>query len=79
MNLVGDIARIYMFIVIARTISTWFPISPGSPFIPVVDFLYKATEPVFAPIRRALPTMGPIDFTPTVVLIGLIVIQNLGL
>jgi YggT family protein len=78
MNLVGDIARIYMFIVIARTISTWFPISPGSPFIPVVDFLYKATEPVFAPIRRALPTMGPIDFTPTVVLIGLIVIQNLG-
>jgi YggT family protein len=75
---VGDIARIYMFIVIARTISTWFPISPGSPFIPVVDFLYKATEPVFAPIRRALPTMGPIDFTPTVVLIGLIVIQNLG-
>ena len=74
----GDIARIYMFIVIARTISTWFPISPGSPFIPVVDFLYKATEPVFAPIRRALPTMGPIDFTPTVVLIGLIVIQNLG-
>ena len=78
MNLVGDIARIYMFIVIARTISTWFPIAPGSPFIPVVDFLYKATEPVFAPIRRALPTMGPIDFTPTVVLIGLIVIQNLG-
>jgi YggT family protein len=78
MNLVGNIARIYMFIVIARSISTWFPISSGSPFLPLVDFLYKATEPVFTPIRRVLPTMGPIDFTPTVVLIGLLVIQNLG-
>ena len=78
MGLVCTIANIYVLIVVARAISTFFPISSGSPFLPVVDFLYKATEPVFAPIRRALPTMGPIDFTPTVVLIGLIVIQNLG-
>ena len=77
MNLVGVIARAYMFIVIARTISTWFPISPGSPFLPLVDFLYKATEPVFTPIRRVLPTMGPFDFTPLVVLIGVQVIARI--
>ena len=38
--------------------------------MPVVGFLYKVTEPVFAPIRRVLPTIGPFDFTPLVVLIG---------
>ena len=78
MGLVCAIANIYVLIVVARAISTFFPISSGSPFLPLVDLLYKATEPVFAPIRRVLPTMGPIDFTPTVVLIGLLVIQNLG-
>ena len=60
MGLVCTIANIYVLIVVARAISTFFPISSGSPFLPVVDFLYKATEPVFTPIRRVLPTMGPL-------------------
>jgi YggT family protein len=77
MGLVCTIANFYVLIVIARTISTFFPISSGSPLLPVVDFLYKATEPVFAPIRRVLPTMGPFDFTPVVVIIGVNVIARI--
>jgi YggT family protein len=77
MGLVCAIANIYVLIVIARTISTFFPISSGSPLLPVVDFLYKATEPVFAPIRRVLPTVGPFDFTPVVVIIGVNVIARI--
>ena len=77
MGLVCAIANIYVLIVIARTISTFFPISSGSPLLPVVDFLYKATEPVFAPIRRVLPAVGPFDFTPVVVIIGVNVIARI--
>ena len=77
MGLICAIANIYVLIVIARTISTFFPISSGSPFLPVVDFLYKSTEPVFAPIRRVLPTVGPFDFTPVVVIIGVNIIARI--
>ena len=77
MGLICAAANIFGFIVIARSISTFFPISPGSPYLPLVDFLYKATEPVFTPIRRVLPTMGPFDFTPLVVLLGVQVIARL--
>jgi YggT family protein len=77
MGLICAIANIYVLIVIARTISTFFPISSGSPFLPVVDFLYKATEPVFAPIRRVLPTVGPFDFTPVVVIIGVNIVARI--
>ena len=77
MGLICALANIYVLIVIARTISTFFPISSGSPLLPVVDFLYKATEPVFAPIRRVLPTVGPFDFTPVVVIIGVNVIARI--
>jgi YggT family protein len=70
MNLICAVANIYVLIVVARAISTWFPISPGSPFVSVVGFLYNVTEPVFAPIRRVLPTLGSFDLTPVVVIIG---------
>jgi YggT family protein len=29
-------------------------------------FLFEATEPILAPIRRALPSTGMIDFSPIV-------------
>lgn len=76
MNIVCAIANIYVLIVVARAISTFFPISSGSAFSPVVGLLFKATEPVFAPIRRVLPTLGPFDFTPLVVLIGVQVLAR---
>ena len=79
MGLICAIADVYVLIVVARAISTFFPISSGSPFLPVVDFLYKATEPVFTPIRRVLPTVGPFDFTPLVVIIGVnVIVRILG-
>ena len=77
MGLICAIANIYVLIVVARAISTFFPISSGSPFLPIVDFLYKATEPVFTPIRRVLPTVGPFDFAPVVVIIGVNIIARI--
>ncbi len=35
----------------------------------VADFLYRVTDPVIRPIRRVLPTMGNIDFSPWVALL----------
>lgn len=33
---------------------------------PLGRFLYEATEPILAPIRRVLPQTGMIDFSPLV-------------
>ena len=33
------------------------------------DFLYRATEPVLAPVRRILPQFGNVDLSPLVVLL----------
>ncbi len=30
----------------------------------VADFLFRVTDPVIRPIRRVLPTMGNLDFSP---------------
>ena len=59
---------------IARALVSWIPVAHDSSFRPVVDALYRVTEPVLAPIRRVLPPMGGLDLS---VLIVILVIQFL--
>ena len=77
MSIVCTILDLYTLVIIARAIASFFPISTGSPIAPVVGVLHQLTEPVFAPVRRVLPPIGMFDFTPVVVLIAIMVIQNL--
>lgn len=69
MGLVCGLLSLYGIIIILRVVSSWFPVNYDSPFAPVVRVLVQLTEPVLAPVRRVLPTAGPFDFTPIVVLI----------
>ena len=39
--------------------------------------LEKITAPIYRPIRRVLPDFGAIDFSPVVVLLGIMVLQRL--
>jgi YggT family protein len=50
---------------------------PGSPVAPVAQFLYRITEPVLAPVRRALPSMGGIDLSPLVVILGIQILMGI--
>ena len=68
------IIQIYIFIVIARALISW--VNPD-PYNPIVRFLYSATEPVLAKMRRYLPLqIGGLDLTPLVLLVGLSVLQQ---
>lgn len=56
---------------IVRIISSWFGMSPYSPWI---RWSYRLTEPILAPLRQIIPSIGMIDITPIVAwfLIGLV-------
>ena len=58
---------IYMWIIIGRALISW--VNPD-PYNPIVTFLYRATEPVLAPIRRWIPLRGmDIDISPIIVIL----------
>ncbi len=60
---------IYMWIVIARAVVSW--VSPN-PYNPIVQFLYRTTEPVLWRVRRYLPIGGiGIDLSPIVVILAI--------
>ena len=55
-------------VVLGRVLMSW--IDPGFER-PISRSLYRLTEPVLAPVRRALPRTGSLDLSPLVVLLGL--------
>ncbi len=64
----------YMWIIIARAILSW--VNPD-PYNPIVRFLYSITEPILYAIRRRIPaSFGGIDFSPMIVILVLLFLQN---
>jgi YggT family protein len=78
-NLVMTIARllevvleVYFWIIIVRALLSW--VNPDR-YNPIVQFLYRVTEPVLRPIRRRLPMQIGLDFSPLVVILAIKVLQ----
>jgi YggT family protein len=66
--------NIYMWIIIIAALISW--VSPH-PYNPIVRFLYSATEPALRPVRRLIGyRLGPIDISPLIVIIVIILIQS---
>lgn len=57
--------RLYSYLILARIFLTWIPIDH---YNPVVQFIYKITEPILAPFRIILP-LGNVglDLSPIIV------------
>lgn len=73
-NIIANLLQVYTLILLARVIMSWIPNLDYSN--PIVNFLFQATEPVLKPVRDALPQGQGIDFSPIVVFIGIMVLQN---
>ena len=72
LGIVGLMVNIYFFALLAMIILSW--VAPGSKN-PALFLLFQITEPVMAPFRKALPSMGGLDFSPILVFILINVIQ----
>ncbi len=71
MHILCIVVQLYVYVLFARILLSWFPISPGSALASVFSVLYNVTEPVLGPVRRLLPplTFGGmgIDLSPIIV------------
>ena len=67
------VLTIYIWIIIIRALLPW--VSPD-PHNPIVQILYRLTEPVMAPVRNRMPDIGGIDISPIVVLLAIFFLQS---
>jgi len=65
---------LYMWVIIIRALVSW--VNPD-PYNALVRFLYAATEPVLAPIRRRVPLLGGgLDLSPVLVILAIVFLKS---
>lgn len=79
-NLIEALAQVisialtfYMWVIIVRALISW--VNPD-PYNPIVQFLYRITEPVLYPIRQMIGYGIGIDISPIIVILIIVFLQN---
>ena len=79
LDIICLLITLYVVVIVVRIVLTWFPLDPDGGMATVAGFLFIITDPVLAPLRRALPPVRlgsvALDLSPIIVLIGLQVLQ----
>ena len=80
MGIFCSLLNLYLILLFARIILSWFPVNPGGALAQIFSFLYTITEPVLGPIRRAIPPIGMggmgFDLSPIIVIVGVRVLAG---
>ena len=71
-TVVDVVLSILYWLILIRALISW--VSPD-PYNPIVQFLYRTTEPILQPIRRIIPPMG-IDISPIIAFLGLMFLKS---
>lgn len=72
-QVLAAVLSIFWWLLLVRVLISW--VRPN-PFNPIVQFLYRVTEPVLDPIRRFLPPLQGIDLSPLAAFILVVFLQN---
>ena len=64
-----SIITLYKWVIIISALLSW--VQPD-PYNPIVQMLYRLTEPAYAMVRRFIPTVfGGMDMAPLILIFGL--------
>ncbi len=69
-----SIIFLYKWVIIIAAVLTW--VKPD-PYNPIVQMLYRLTEPAYAFVRKFIPTViGGMDFAPIIIIFALIFLET---
>jgi YggT family protein len=71
-ELASGILTLYKYILLASVIVSWVN---ADPYNPLVNFVYRVTEPLLSRIRRHMPDTGMLDLSPLVAFAAIYVLQ----
>ena len=71
-ELASGLLTIYKYILLASVVISWVN---ADPYNPIVNFIYRATEPMLRRVRRYMPNTGMIDLSPLAVFALIYLVQ----
>jgi YggT family protein len=70
----GKLISLYEIALLIRIVLSWVP---HNPYNQAIQFLYKITDPVLNPVRKLIPPIKGIDFSPVIVFVGLGIVKRI--
>ena len=72
-NIVNILFEIFIWLLMIRIILSWLPHNRSHP---IIDYIYKITNPILEPFRNMINPIGGIDLSPIIVFFLLRLIQK---
>ena len=80
MGLICIALQLFMILIFARVILSWFP-PTGGVVDQIQNLVFTATEWIMGPLRRVIPPVrlgaAALDLSPLIVLVGITVLQRI--
>lgn len=75
MGILCALITVFIVVVFARVVLSWFPIRPGTGLAQVNGILYDLTEWILRPLRQIIPPVGMLDLSVLVLTFGLLLLR----
>ena len=75
-SIIANIITIYLVILAARAVLSWFPVRGGTFLASVNTLLFELTEPILRPVRKVIPPVGMFDVSFMIVFFVLFFVQQ---
>lgn len=76
MELILRLLEAYNLVILVRVVCSWVEVDRSAGWY---RMLYAVTEPVLGPLRRLIPPVNMIDFSPMVAILGIALLERLVL
>ena len=76
MGLLCALVTVYLVVLAARAVLSWFPVRSGSALVTLNRLLADLTEPVLRPFRAIIPPVGMFDLSFMIVFFLLFILRT---
>ena len=76
MEVVCTLITVFIVLLFARAVLSWFPLQQGGALAQVSDILVRLTDWALRPLRAIIPPAGMFDLSFLVLVLGLVILQR---
>ena len=76
MEIICTLITIFIVLLFARAVLSWFPLERGGALAQVSDLLVRLTDWALRPLRAIIPPAGMFDLSFLVLVLGLFILQR---
>ena len=76
MGILCALITVFIVVIFARIVLSWFPIRPGTGLAQLNGILFDLTEWAMRPLRQIIPPVGMLDVSVLVLTFGLLILRQ---